>query len=233
MERKNNGLIAMVVILTILVLGLGGYIVYDKFMEDKKDANNEKENEIRKETEDEELKNVNYAEVNKQLNKYFGGSAYIPIMDIEDLATSADKRILFTTFVIGEDQEYKETEDDYPQSIFYVTKVFFKEKYQSIYGTNYSFDEDYKNLEEHAILFEDIKRLGNDSYGWNSSYGINPATGTLEATNLEKENDKYILSGKFILEDRSSEKTETKEESFKIIYTKENENRYLVDITLE
>ncbi len=230
MQRKNKGLVAAVVILTILVLALGGYIVYDKFMTNEKETSSEKTNETTKETEDTELINVDYTEINKQLNKYFGGENYVPILNAINLSNDADKRILFTTLVIEIDQEYKETNDE-AQAISYVTKVFFKEKYQAIYGTKYSFEEDYKNLKDSAVLFEDSKRLGNDSYGWNNTRGIGPISGTLEATNLVKENDRYILSGKFIFKDNDQEKT--KEETFKIIYTKENNNRYLEDIVLE
>lgn len=35
MEKKNTGLIVFIVILLLLVLGLGGFIVYDKVLSDK------------------------------------------------------------------------------------------------------------------------------------------------------------------------------------------------------
>ena len=38
MEKKNNtGLVVTIIILVVLLLGLGGYICYDKFYLDKKD----------------------------------------------------------------------------------------------------------------------------------------------------------------------------------------------------
>ena len=37
-KSKNNGLIMLVVILFLLVLGLGGYIVYDKVLSNKEEA---------------------------------------------------------------------------------------------------------------------------------------------------------------------------------------------------
>lgn len=39
-KSKNNGLIMLVVILFLLVLGLGGYIVYDKVLSNKEEATN-------------------------------------------------------------------------------------------------------------------------------------------------------------------------------------------------
>lgn len=35
MEKKNTGLVVLVIILSLLVVGLGGYIVYDKLLGDK------------------------------------------------------------------------------------------------------------------------------------------------------------------------------------------------------
>ena len=47
MEKKNTGLIILVVVLSLLVLGLGGFIVYDKMMNKKEDIKTEeKENNI-------------------------------------------------------------------------------------------------------------------------------------------------------------------------------------------
>ena len=48
MERTNKGLVATVVVLVILVLGLGGYIVYDKMVVEEKDTSSEKENKNEK-----------------------------------------------------------------------------------------------------------------------------------------------------------------------------------------
>ena len=40
MEKKNTGLVVLVIILSLLVVGLGGYIVYDKVLSDKDADNN-------------------------------------------------------------------------------------------------------------------------------------------------------------------------------------------------
>ena len=40
MEKKNTGLIVLVVVLSIAVLGLGGFIVYDKVLKSEKEDNN-------------------------------------------------------------------------------------------------------------------------------------------------------------------------------------------------
>lgn len=40
MENKNNGLIIIIIVLSLLVLGLGGFIIYDKVLTDKAIENN-------------------------------------------------------------------------------------------------------------------------------------------------------------------------------------------------
>lgn len=44
MEKKNTGLIVLVIILFLLVIGLGGFIVYDKILSNNEIENNNKEN---------------------------------------------------------------------------------------------------------------------------------------------------------------------------------------------
>lgn len=46
MEKKNTGLIVLVVVLCLLVAGLGGYIVYDKMLDKSvNDTNNKDKND--------------------------------------------------------------------------------------------------------------------------------------------------------------------------------------------
>ena len=44
MEKKNTGLIVLVVILSLLVVGLGGFIIYDKVLSDNEIENNDNNN---------------------------------------------------------------------------------------------------------------------------------------------------------------------------------------------
>ena len=47
MEKKNTGLIVLVVVLSLLVVGLGGYIVYDKMLDKNiNDSDNKGKNEV-------------------------------------------------------------------------------------------------------------------------------------------------------------------------------------------
>lgn len=47
-KKNNKGLIVLVVLLLVVVLGLSGYICYDKFFSEKEDATVEKKNESAK-----------------------------------------------------------------------------------------------------------------------------------------------------------------------------------------
>lgn len=61
MEKNNKGLIILVVILIIMVLSLGGYIVYDKFIDINKNSvvdktdNNEDDNKVVQDTKEESI----------------------------------------------------------------------------------------------------------------------------------------------------------------------------------
>ena len=49
MEKKNTGLIVLVIVLCLLVVGLGGYIVYDKMLDKNiNDSDNKGKNEVAK-----------------------------------------------------------------------------------------------------------------------------------------------------------------------------------------
>ena len=75
MEKKNSkGLIILVVVLSILVVGLGGYIIYDKFL-----SNSTVEQE---KTEDETLVNLeNYASIYNMINRVIIGNHFMPSKD--------------------------------------------------------------------------------------------------------------------------------------------------------
>ena len=65
MEKNNKGLIILVVILIIMVLSLGGYIVYDKLIDNNKNDvvdktddkvdNNEDDNKVVQDTKEESI----------------------------------------------------------------------------------------------------------------------------------------------------------------------------------
>ena len=62
MEKKNTGLIVLVIILSLLVVGLGGFIVYDKVL-----SNNEVENNDNNEINNDEN---NQVDNNDDINNY-------------------------------------------------------------------------------------------------------------------------------------------------------------------
>ena len=71
MEKKNTGLIVLVVILSLLVVGLGGYIVYDKVLskEDSNINNGVKDNDnIQNNTDNNENNNTSNDNTNDDLD---------------------------------------------------------------------------------------------------------------------------------------------------------------------
>ena len=69
MEKKNTGLIVLVIILSLLVVGLGGFIVYDKVL-----SNNEVENNDNTDLNDDINSDV---ENNDNINNYTEQENYL------------------------------------------------------------------------------------------------------------------------------------------------------------
>lgn len=74
MEKKNTGLIILIIVLSILVVGLGGYIVYDKvFTKEKEEVStkNETKEEAKIELSNAELEEyLSYVPIKEELNNY-------------------------------------------------------------------------------------------------------------------------------------------------------------------
>lgn len=110
MEKDNKGLIVLVVILSLLVVGLGGYIIYDKVIdvEDKKEIlnNNKEDNNVEG---NEEENNDNKVDVSKFYEKYSGKYEYSLSRTVEEpVETCKD----YVTIDLKEDGTY-----DYKYSI--------------------------------------------------------------------------------------------------------------------
>ena len=70
MKNKNKGIIALIVILSLLVIGLGSYIVYDKFIA-KTDTNKKKNNENVANNEEKKESNITYQLDSSRQNQEF------------------------------------------------------------------------------------------------------------------------------------------------------------------
>ena len=71
-EKNNSGLIALVIVLFLLVLGLGGYIVYDKVLSNKETPTNNTDNEINENTNTSDTNIVENTDVSVRTYRFFG-----------------------------------------------------------------------------------------------------------------------------------------------------------------
>lgn len=71
MEHKNTGLIILVVILSLLVVGLGGFVIYDKVLTDNTFENNDNNNEVVNKQDKETNSNNSYELFSKNLKSQF------------------------------------------------------------------------------------------------------------------------------------------------------------------
>ena len=230
-KGKNKGLIVLIIFLILIILGLVGFIVYDKgiLFNSKKEI--KEEEKIEKEVIDEELEDVDYAEANELLNKYFEEFAsYRPLQLSKDnsSSTAAFRRILLVSMIININKEHKLADfDQTNQCGTYVTKDFFKDKYKKVYGDNYSFDSDYRDP-----YVADFLSSVEENYCWLYLPSPRPCSYEYAAKKLEKEGDQYVLSGDNV----ASCNPEVEQEptlKFKVIYTKDDDERHLVDIIIE
>lgn len=71
MEQKNTGLIICIVILSLLVVGLGGFIIYDKVLNNKNIEKNQNNNEVVNNQNQENSSNNSYELFSKKLKSQF------------------------------------------------------------------------------------------------------------------------------------------------------------------
>ena len=177
MEKENKKLMVLVVILLITVVGLGGYITYDKLS--SKDINQEKPNGKNNIVEKPEEKDYDLTEANKLMDIYSGILRYREI-DVE----------------YGR-QDYEES---YKVSLAYDytanSKInsLNKQRCDKLTNNNDNFCQEGRPL--YTVKYEDINNtykylFGNDSEIVKKGYGLKQFRGL---TYIEKE-DLYIESG--------------------------------------
>lgn len=106
-ERKNNtGLVVLVTVLVMLVLGLGGFIVYDKVINNTNEPNSGENNDVENNDSNENIDNE--VEENKQANRGYKVGDKITLTDssvwyvMEDSSTDNDFVTLLSSKNVNE-----------------------------------------------------------------------------------------------------------------------------------
>lgn len=119
MEKKSTGKTVVIVILVLLVLGLGGYIVYDKFVASKEETKEEQKAQQKTETANEDLEAVATTLVNK-LDKYYVDS--YDNLGKADFTQMSNQDKMLSAFLYGNVPNLsKSTVDDYFKNLFGIT----------------------------------------------------------------------------------------------------------------
>ena len=182
MEKKNTGLVVLVIILSLLVLGLGGYIVYDKLLSENneeipKDENNNKIVEDNVENEMQQNTSFNSNWINYLLSTHIleakisrlrsvdlgddydlNKTVTISMNDLKNILTDLEDNKLIKTYSNGRggpDKDHLTIKYEYNEKI-YKFEIF----YGSISVT--SLDEELKNIlndnnyEEKDLQYKDV-----------------------------------------------------------------------------
>jgi len=119
MEKKNTGLIVTIILLIVIVLGLGGYIVYDKFLKDTED--NKETTEVKEEIlalDSEEVKGL--TDVTKF--SYF------------DFDINNNESLLKVAAYSVDEEEYLSYEND-SESKYFTTEIL-KKHFDQLFGSD-------------------------------------------------------------------------------------------------
>ena len=230
MENKSNkGLIGLVVVLIIMVLGLGGYIVYDKVFSIEKENKKVEKETTNKQIKEEKVE-IKNQDVENYLNKYMETFLYF----YKDF-TKATTRVAFVAYNLTIDNQTKEIDGTMG---IYVEKSVFKDKYLEIYGEgNYDFDKDVEEASKgknDERFFDDYSTdIGNDYYAWIGSrmaYAPAPFKFTVSNVSYDKKNKIYISKGSYNNHDLKDGQTEG---NFTYKFKLNNNKYILIDMTLE
>lgn len=222
--------LVIIIILATCLLGLGGFVVYDKFLKDEP-ATEENNNE-------QNGKDVDA--INSDIEKRVMDLSVIEkFLDYGNFEFESNKNVLDDAYnrldyvVLSFKDNYNSTSDEYGQlqSMAYVSYNDYQNKYNEIYGPLYNFEDDLNN--SNGAIYddcaEDYAELSNGNYICWMHPGIT-GTKTKMTINNKKFNDNiYTLDGIYNI--TSSNGTEkVKDGTFEIQYIIENNKEYLSSI---
>lgn len=223
-DKKNNSnpWIIITIILTILVLGLVGYISYDKFYLEKKikGENTTEKTDTKKEKEEK----LNVPDELSERLKYFmtWGEA-----DGTDMLSITRYRVIYIGMEL--DNIRKTTNDPGRQEVGYIEYDIFKEKYEEIYGNNYNLDLDLKESGqmEECDGFPSIANQKNVC--WSINYGVFGGEYEYIIESRQRDKDLYIVEG---TRKETFPDGEQRNNKFKIVYTIKDNTGYLKSIMI-
>lgn len=250
MEEKNKNLIIVIILMAVVIVGLTGYIIYDKLYTDKnnteeKSNNSNKENEKTKE--DEIIKtSITKEQVNEELKNSIGLSYYAYKLTTSPINTNifdSDYAKLYLAYMITINKNGTISEECYNSEgetgCATVDLKKFEEHYKNLFETDFSTNK-YKELNQEGSYtgYKDNKFFGS------FPTGITPDT-LLKATSITEKKNSIEIDVDILKFDEDDERYNELEDSkiteydnklvvakYKLILSKnENKTHKLISFT--
>lgn len=218
-KKKNSGVLIIIIVLTLLVVGLGGYIIYDKVFNEfdtEEKGNNDSEDINVKEKDDEDNKSVNNEEVTIFLKKLFE-------MNFEYYNTNDDDGIFGAILcMMTRNQEYEKIGDE---NLFLSSKINY---YASSYFNRLNFNYTKTSTNMASRYDADKKGMMLGNFGV-CPHGLEPNR-TFELVEAKYLGDtiEVIANQKNVFQDEYSDKNNTVK--YKVILSYDNSNYAIVSI---
>jgi len=100
-QKSNKGLIVLIIILILMVLGLSGYLVYDKFITKQETSDTTKNNSNKKVLKKDESKDIVYTLYTVKPEPYFDVESSIPKLNIDSAYANKINNEISTIVYIG------------------------------------------------------------------------------------------------------------------------------------
>ncbi len=249
-EQEGKGIYVFVVILVLLVLGLGGFIVYDKFI--RKSETKKNDTEIVEEDDNEILIATRFAknylkDFNNSfntigiLNEYLKVENNKTVLNEEKILNKnifddATARIIFIRSNL---LEVKNTSDEGfnkdAQDANFVELSTFEELYKETFSKEYSLTTDLEKVSGTTLNNKDelhFKDENNKYVSWNNTLQVPHGNGLFYKVNdCKLKGGNYLITGNAYLYLNNNTK-ETKNYKFSLIITGNNDNYRISELTL-
>lgn len=238
MENKNNGvLIGLVVVLVILVLGLMGYIVYDKgliFNNENKVEENNKGNEVDNEEFVEHSVPTDMNLVSTKLNEnglnFYLMRVYHSWRNNGNLLNDSSNKLNLLNIYLARN-DLTAVGCDYQCAV--ISLETYKDKYAEVYGSLDNFEYDTNNASAPVFGISDgYWDVPTGYVHWNMVWGVSSYNINLEATSVtyDENNNNYVISGNMMaIQDGSNIGSKG---TFTITYVNDGTKNYLTGITI-
>lgn len=178
--------------LSICLIGVFGFIVYDKIIKESKVEENQIENKVNITAEmDIRMSNFDMIENIVRLSESKEGNLF----------ADSNMRIEYLHYVIQKNKLNGTAGLDYSQGFAYVSREIYENKYYELFGDLYNLNSDLSTMNSNKIIecsqFSDLP-VGNYMC-WNPVYKLSDVEYDFELTNKVLDNNTYILSGVYTM----------------------------------